>query len=99
MPDELSNSCQFRGESEKTFQGPCDLSRWMDRYWVAPTHVTERMKLECSQHWELICFIVVPKMMEEVILGLTWLDKWGPTIWWWGLSIPVYRGRPQPTAK
>lgn len=51
---------------------------------VLATHVTERVKLDFGQHWELIHFIVVPKMMEEVILGLMWLDKWGPTIWWAG---------------
>lgn len=37
-----------------------------------------------GNHWELIRFIVVPKMIESLILGLAWLDKWGPTIWWSG---------------
>lgn len=33
-------------------------------------------------HWEVLQFMVVPSMTEAVILGLVWLDKWGPMIWW-----------------
>lgn len=50
------------------------------------THVTEWITLEIGPHRELIRFIVVPKMMEDVILGLAWLDKWGPTIWGGGFA-------------
>lgn len=34
-----------------------------------------------GRHWEKIHFVVAPKMTEVVILGLSWLDKWAPTIW------------------
>lgn len=44
------------------------------------SEVTKELKLEMGQHWELIHFIVVPKMTESVILGLAWLDKWCPSI-------------------
>lgn len=39
------------------------------------THLTEPVKLKMGQHWEMIRFVVVPKMTEAVILGLAWLDK------------------------
>lgn len=28
--------------------------------------------------------MVVPRITEEIVVGLAWLDKWGPTIWWGG---------------
>lgn len=46
------------------------------------THLTEPVCLEMDQHWEIIRFVVIPKMTKIVILGLAWLDKWCPTIWW-----------------
>ncbi|XP_060545015.1 retrotransposon-derived protein PEG10 isoform X5 [Pantherophis guttatus] len=46
------------------------------------THLTEPVKLELADHWETIRFIIAPKMTDPVILGLSWLDKWGPIIWW-----------------
>lgn len=48
------------------------------------THVTEPISLEIGTHKERIRFRVVPKITEEVVLGLAWLDKWDPTIWWGG---------------
>ncbi|KAK9412177.1 hypothetical protein NXF25_003352 [Crotalus adamanteus] len=49
----------------------------------APTTlVTEPVRMDVGGHWEVIRFIVVPSMSEPVILGLAWLDKWTPTIWW-----------------
>lgn len=48
------------------------------------THITEPVKLEMGEHWELSRFVVVATMNESLILGLAWLDKWGPTIWWEG---------------
>lgn len=35
-----------------------------------------------GKYWEIIRFVVVPKMTELVILGLAWLDKWHPLILW-----------------
>lgn len=49
---------------------------------VPATHVTELVRLEIGEHWEYIRFVVVDTMIEPLILGLTWLDKWQPTIWW-----------------
>lgn len=46
------------------------------------TLITEPLQLEMGWHWELIHFMLVPKMTKAVILGLAWLDKWDPTIWW-----------------
>lgn len=46
------------------------------------THVTEPICLDMGEHWDIIHFVVIPKMTETVILGLAWLDKWRPTIWW-----------------
>lgn len=46
------------------------------------THLTEPVQLEISEYWELIQFLVSPKMTEAVILALVWLDKWKPFIWW-----------------
>lgn len=34
------------------------------------THVTEPISLQMGQHWETICFVVIPKMAETMILGL-----------------------------
>lgn len=34
------------------------------------THITEPIRLEMTMHWEMIHFVVVPKMTEAVILGL-----------------------------
>lgn len=48
---------------------------------VPATFITEPVQMELGEHWEVIRFVVVPSMMEAVILGLAWLDKWGPTIW------------------
>ncbi|KAK9408175.1 hypothetical protein NXF25_006949 [Crotalus adamanteus] len=49
----------------------------------APTTlVTEPIRMDIGGHWETIRFIVVPTMSESVILGLAWMDKWTPTIWW-----------------
>lgn len=46
------------------------------------THLIELVCREIGEHWELIHFVVIPKMMEAVILGLAWLDKWCLIIWW-----------------
>lgn len=43
------------------------------------THVTEPIKVEIG-HWEHLCFIVVDRMIEPLILRFTWLDKWQPVI-------------------
>lgn len=43
-------------------------------------HVTERVVLEIGQHRETLRFIVVPSNMEEIVLNLSWLDKWGSMI-------------------
>lgn len=48
------------------------------------THVMEPLTLEVAPHQERIRFIVLPRIMEEIVLGLAWLDNWGPTIWWGG---------------
>lgn len=48
------------------------------------THITEPVRLEIGEHQEDIRFIVVDKMIEPIILGLAWLDKWEPTSWWEG---------------
>lgn len=48
------------------------------------THITEQVTLEIGLHQERICFVVVPRIMEDMVLGLVWLDKWAPTIWWGG---------------
>lgn len=48
------------------------------------TLLTEPVKLEMGQHRELIRFVVSPKMREAMNLGLSWLDKWSPTILWEG---------------
>lgn len=40
------------------------------------------MQLEKGQHWDIIQFVIVPKMTEAVILGLSWLAKWILIIWW-----------------
>ncbi|ETE57834.1 hypothetical protein L345_16448, partial [Ophiophagus hannah] len=50
------------------------------------THLTKPVRLELADHWETIRFVMAPKMTDAVILGLSWLDKWGPTIWWQGGS-------------
>lgn len=42
------------------------------------------MQLEIGEHREILRFIVAAKMTESIILGLSWLDKWGPKIWWEG---------------
>lgn len=57
--------------------------------------LTESVRLEMSQHWEFIRFVVVPKMTEVVILGLVWLDKWGPTISWGMLQEAKAGKRPR----
>lgn len=48
------------------------------------TQVTELIKVEIGEHWEHLRFIVVDRMIEPLILGLTWLYKWQPVIWWEG---------------
>lgn len=48
------------------------------------THVTEPVQLGIGEHWECLRFVVVDVMIEPIILGLAWLDKWKPTIWWEG---------------
>lgn len=51
----------------------------------APTTLlTEPVMLEIGRHWEIIRFVVAPKITKAVILGLSWLDKLPPTIWWEG---------------
>ncbi|XP_039178262.1 uncharacterized protein LOC120298525 [Crotalus tigris] len=49
---------------------------------VPATHVTEQVRMDLGDHWEVLRFIVIPITTETVILGLSWLDKWTPTIWW-----------------
>lgn len=46
--------------------------------------VTKLIKLEMGCYWELIQFVVVPKMTESIIRGLVWLDKWSTMISWEG---------------
>ncbi|KAK9391826.1 hypothetical protein NXF25_017413 [Crotalus adamanteus] len=48
------------------------------------SYVTELVSLEMQEHRELLRFIVIPSMTEDVILGLAWLDRWQPVIWWAG---------------
>lgn len=48
------------------------------------TWVTEPIRLEIREYWELIRFIIVDSIIKLIILGLAWLDKWKPTIWWEG---------------
>lgn len=48
------------------------------------THVMELVQLGIGTHREHLRFVVVDTMIEPVILGLAWLDKWEPTIWWEG---------------
>lgn len=43
-------------------------------------HVTEKLVLELGQHREFLWFLVVSQITEEVVLGLAWLDNWGPMI-------------------
>lgn len=38
-------------------------------------HVTELLTLEIGPHKERIHFILVPKITEEIVLGLAWLVK------------------------
>ncbi|XP_039213407.1 uncharacterized protein LOC120314410 [Crotalus tigris] len=64
------------------------------------THITEAIRLELGAHWETIQFVVAPAMSEAVILGLAWLDKWEPTIWWEGGYRRVRLGvGPQPPSQ
>lgn len=42
------------------------------------THVTKPVRLEIGKHWEYIRFLIVVKVIEPIILGLAWLDKWEP---------------------
>lgn len=51
------------------------MSRWMThcRGRAPATHITEPVWLEMGEHREVLRFI---------ILGLSWLGKWGPKIWW-----------------
>lgn len=51
---------------------------------ASATYVTEFVRLEIGEHWESIQFIIVERMIDPIILGLAWLDKWKPTIWWEG---------------
>lgn len=55
--------------------------------WVGntATQVTELVGLEIGDHKETIRFIIVEHMVEPFILGLAWLDKWRPLIWWEGV--------------
>ncbi|KAG8147118.1 hypothetical protein E2320_022583, partial [Naja naja] len=48
------------------------------------THRTEMVRMDMGHHWEKISFVVVNHMTEAVIWGLSWLDKWCPTIHWEG---------------
>lgn len=47
-------------------------------------HLTKPVWLEMGEHREVLRFIIASKVMESVILSLSWLDKWGPMIWWEG---------------
>lgn len=61
------------------------------------THVTEWVILEIGPHQEVIRFMVVPGITEEIVLGLAWMNKWGPTLWWgWGMLTPADRVWAQP---
>lgn len=59
------------------------------------THVMERVVLEIGTHREVLQFVVVLRITVEVVLGLAWLDKWGPMIWW-GLPKPADKPWAQP---
>lgn len=48
----------------------------------AASHIMEPVQLKFGDHQETIRFMVTLKMAEERILGLTWLAKWGPWIYW-----------------
>lgn len=39
------------------------------------TNLTKSVRLEMGQYWEIILFVIVPKMTGAVILELAWLDK------------------------
>lgn len=56
-------------------------SRWFcDR--GLPHNPSEPVWLDIGQNHEIIRFMIALKMMEVMILGLSWLDNWGHTIWW-----------------
>lgn len=38
--------------------------------------------MEIGTQQETQWFVVVPKITEDIVLGLAWFDKWGPNIWW-----------------
>lgn len=44
------------------------------------THFTKLVRLKIGEHWERVRFFVVDRMIEPIILGLSWLDKREPTI-------------------
>lgn len=45
------------------------------------TQVTEPVRLEIGEHREDIRVIIVERIIEPIILGLAWLDKWKPNMW------------------
>lgn len=47
----------------------------MDHLFPA-TLIMEPVRLGMAQHWEMIHFVIIPKMIRAVILGLAWLNKW-----------------------
>lgn len=60
---------------------------------VPATHLTKPVCLEIGEHWEMIRLVIVSKMTESVILGLSWMDNWLPLIWWEGGERRLKLGR------
>lgn len=43
----------------------------------AASHLMKPLQLGLRNHQKTICFMVAPKMAEDMFLGLAWLMKWG----------------------
>lgn len=46
------------------------------------SHLMEPVQLKFRDYQETVRFMITLKMAEEIILGLTWLPKWVPWIYW-----------------
>lgn len=83
MFNEHVNGAETRNMSEKAAPiHEVQAGGWLMDRGSPATHLTEPVQLETGQNQETIQFVIAPKMTEVVILGLCWLGKWGPTIWW-----------------
>lgn len=85
LPDQPAHSPKLR-DQDKNHDPPHKIraSRQIIDGGTPASLLTEPIRLEMGYHWELIHLIVVPKITDAMILGLAWLDKWTPTIWWEG---------------